>query len=245
MQTQVDALTQNLNALRRAVGQDVFDAPDLYYQDDTTRSLPAPQPSMVIDPALQSRGRSPPKQQHFQGPTSSEYSLGIARSSLRTMGIDDSLEDTANGQDIPLTRFGGPPPEKDPIWSINKDEGLRLCRVYDEEMGSLYPVLDMNKVTRHATLFFTFVDAAIRNNPLLTLGPGYESMQDEETDVLKIVMACAMVLEGSGSSELGKRLIKSVSNTADSRIMGNVTLKDVQILTLIVRSTISFLSNPH
>lgn len=25
---------------------------------------------------------------------------------------------------------------RDPLWSINKDEAIRLCRVYDEEMVS-------------------------------------------------------------------------------------------------------------
>lgn len=153
------------------------------------------------------------------------------------MGIEGGLEEAGNGQrDAVIMPPGGSDrrEEKDPIWSVNKDEALRLCRVYDEEMGSLYPVLDIDKVTRHATLLFTFMDALTRNDRMFLLSPGYESMQDEETDVLKIVMAIAMVVEETGSSVLGKRLIKSVSSTADSRLMGNVTLKDIQILTLIV-----------
>lgn len=154
------------------------------------------------------------------------------------MGIDEGLGESALAhfdlRTIPTDGFDRRQ-EKDPIWSMNKDEALRLCRVYDEEMGSLYPVIDIDKVTRHATLLFTFVDALARNNKMMFIGPGYDSMQDEETDVLKIVMATAMVVEGTGSSELGKRLIKSVSNTADSRLMGNVNLKDIQVLTLIVR----------
>ncbi|KAK3060509.1 hypothetical protein LTR53_020087, partial [Teratosphaeriaceae sp. CCFEE 6253] len=36
--------------------------------------------------------------------------------------------------------------DKDPIWSIAQDEAIRLCHVYEDEMGLMYPVLDIGKV---------------------------------------------------------------------------------------------------
>lgn len=125
-------------------------------------------------------------------------------------------------------------PSKDPIWSLSKVEALRLCRVYDEEMGLIYPILDIEQVTRHAGLLFTFVDAVARNMLIKTLA-GPDTIQDAETDVLKIVLALALVTEGAGGTDLSRRLVQSVRRTAENRLLGEVSIKDVQILTLMVR----------
>ena len=246
LQNQVDALVQNLNALRAALGQDVFPQDALYYNGDQARSLSAPQAPMVIDPALQNRDRLSPKQARFQGPTSSEFSLGLARSSLRTMGItssDDPIDEGLTTQDgsRAASPTSMPVPvhsDKDPIWALSKDEALRLCHVYDDEMGHLYPILDIQQVLRHATLLFTFVDSVSRNLFVSSM-PGADAIQDEHTDILKIVLAIAMVTEGTGRSELGKKLVNSVSTTGDNRLLGNISLKDIQILTLVVGSLMS------
>lgn len=239
LQNQVDELIQSLNALRSTLGQDALNQDALYYNGDQSQSLSASQAPIIIDPALQSRGRPSPKQARFQGPTSSEFSLGLARSSLRTMGItgpDDALEDgltTQEGSRVPSPILKPLHTDKDPIWALSKDEALRLCRVYDDEMGDLYPILDLDQVLRHATLLFTFVDSASRNLFVNSM-PGLDAIQDDETDILKIVLAIAMVTEGTGRSELGSRLVKSVGTTSDNRLLGNVSLKDIQILTLVV-----------
>lgn len=196
---------------------------------------------LAIDPALQGRDTSSPKQTRFHAPTSSDFSLGIARSSLRSMGItaNDDMDEAVLGQDVGHVGSAnggrGAHPSKDPIWSLSKVEALRLCRVYDEEMGLIYPILDIDQIVRHAGLLFTFVDAAARNMLIKTL-EGSDSIQDADTDMLKIVLALALVTEDPGGKELARRLVQSVRRTAENRLLGNVGIKDVQILTLMVRN---------
>jgi hypothetical protein len=43
-----------------------------------------------------------------------------------------------------------------------QDEAIRLCRVYEEEMGIMYPMLDIDKIVRQATLLFTSMESATR-----------------------------------------------------------------------------------
>jgi hypothetical protein len=40
-------------------------------------------------------------------------------------------------------------PMRDPLWSFTKEEMIRLCRVYEEEMGLMYPVVNIEEVILH------------------------------------------------------------------------------------------------
>jgi len=39
---------------------------------------------------------------------------------------------------------------KDPILEVGEEEAIRLCRVYEEEMGLLYPILNIEEIIIHA-----------------------------------------------------------------------------------------------
>jgi hypothetical protein len=39
---------------------------------------------------------------------------------------------------------------------------MRLCKVYEEEVGIMYPVVDITKVISQANLLYTFMEAATR-----------------------------------------------------------------------------------
>lgn len=88
--------------------------------------------------------RSPKKPPQFRGPTSSAFSLNVAKNTLHTMGypgLAEGLDDGLTTQDD--TPAGSPPSQsallpansaRDPLLSLTKDEAVRLCRVYEEEM---------------------------------------------------------------------------------------------------------------
>lgn len=77
------------------------------------------------------------------------------------MGYQGLAEDTVTQDPTPV---GSPPggiqassgmenfngnPCRDPIWALSKDEMVRLCRVYEEEMGIMYPVVNIEEVIIH------------------------------------------------------------------------------------------------
>jgi hypothetical protein len=125
-------------------------------------------------------------------------------------------------------------PDRDPIWAISKDEMVRLCRVYEEEMGLMYPVVNIEHVIIHGTNLYEFIDAALRTGLANPNTPG-KGINDEQSLVLKMVLACAAVVEGNGQSEIGYRLFESVREAAD-RILHSemIEIKSLPLLALVV-----------
>lgn len=122
--------------------------------------------------------------------------------------------------------------QKDPIWSISKEEALRLCRVYEDEMGLMYPVLDVNKVVDYATKLYRFMEAAHRTGLMQQGMPGADSIDDEDTNILKMVLATALTVEASGRSEVGQRLFEYVQPAIDTMLLGAVGVKAIRLLTM-------------
>ena len=70
--------------------------------------------------------------------------------------------------------------DKDPIWSISKEDSIRLCRAYEEDMGLMYPVLDIEKVIAYMEKLYGFM-AAMHRTGLMQQGlPGADSIEDED-----------------------------------------------------------------
>jgi hypothetical protein len=236
LQEQVDNLYANLNALRTS-----GDA--LSYVPPSESSLSVSQPP-PISPA--NRFRPTPKHPSFRGPTSSAFSLDVAKNTLHSMGYQGlGVDEGMTTQDA--TPMASPPamqppttaslsgrPDRDPIWALSKEEVVRLCRVYEEEMGLMYPVVNIEQIIIHATNIYEFIDAALRTGLASLNGPG-KGVHDEQSLVLKMVLACATVVEGNGRSEIGHRLFESVREAADRILHGEaIEVKDLPLLVLVV-----------
>lgn len=198
------------------------------------------------------KGNSQSSQQApFRGPTSDEFNFGVAKSSLQTMGLTghEGIEDGsgAGGVGTADPSPAHSPPmrnraqflttlhaDKDPLWGMSHEEIMRLCSVYEDEMGLMYPVLDINKVTAHATKLYRFMEAAHRTGLMQQGMPGTDSIADEDTNILKMVLASALTVEGSGRSELGRRLFEYVQPAIDDLLLGSVGLKGIRLLTMTV-----------
>jgi hypothetical protein len=245
LQEQVDNLYANMNALR---GDSALTGAD---------SMPYPRPqerSMSMSQHSVSHGESPshgryskptPKHPRFQGPTSSAFSLDVAKTTLHNMGYAalDNVDESILAQDE--TPLGSPPlrpapsrsphPSKDPLWSISRDEAIRLIRVYEEEMGIMYPIIDIEGVVAHTNSLYAFLEAAQRSGLAQMALPGSDEIKDERSNELKMVMACALMVEGSGQSDLGNRLFESVKFAADSILHGEtILIKNLPLLVLCV-----------
>ena len=239
LQEQVDNLYANLNALRTS-------GDSLSYVPPSESSLSVSQPP-PISPA--NRFRPAFKHPSFRGPTSSAFSLNVAKNTLHSMGYQGlGVDEGMTTQDA--TPMASPPamqlptsanlnghPDRDPIWALSKEEVIRLCRVYEEEMGLMYPVVNIEQIIVHATNLYQFIDAALRTGLANFNSPG-KGVHDEQSLVLKMVLACATVVEGNGRSEIGHRLFESVREAAD-RILHSeaIEVKDLPLLAIVVSRT--------
>ncbi|XMA10198.1 hypothetical protein WAI453_002989 [Rhynchosporium graminicola] len=213
LQEQVDSLYASLNALRAA--------------GDNVSFVPPSEGSMSVPPPISpsSRFRPTPKYPSFRGPTSSAFSLDVAKNTLHNMGYQGLGDEGAITTDA--TPMGSPGrresqvlavdtghPSKDPVWAISREEMVRLCRVYEEEMGLMYPVVNIEQIIIHGASLYDFGAAAVRSGIVHPLRPG-QGLHDDQTLVLKMVLACATVVEGHGQSEIAHRLFESVREAAD------------------------------
>ncbi|KAL8677564.1 MAG: hypothetical protein Q9186_006025 [Xanthomendoza sp. 1 TL-2023] len=195
------------------------------------------QPSMIqAQPQGPYHATSPTKaparirHRRFQGPTSSAFNIDVAKSSLQTMGLTDpSLTDphVHEYEELlsrsPQQRHTSNPlaPSqyaKDAIWSITKVEAIRLCRVYDEEIGIMYPMLDIEQIIGKADKLFTFTEPATKTGSIDRSRPSTDSMYGPDINILKMILATALILEGGGQSELGSALFETVKSAGESKL---------------------------
>lgn len=244
LQDQVNTLFTSLNDLRTQKSSLESPGFDNY-------SCNGAQPALM---AMNS-GLSKPRPRHprFHGPTSSAFNFDVARSSLQNMGItpaEDVLPDdltTAHATPAhsppPSAASAIPPihPTKDPIWAIKREEALRLCRVYEEEIGIMYPLVNIAKVTHQTNLLYTFMEAATRTGFTQRVLPGSDTLLDDDTTVLKMILATTLIVEGSGRNELGQQLYLSVKPVIETKLWEPLDVKTIQLYAMVV----GFLPNPE
>lgn len=244
LQAQVETLFATMDSLRSEMtaSQPQID-PALQRHPINLRrsSIAAPPQSPGMLPQSTNHSKQPPPT--FRGPMSSEFNLGVAKHSLRALGITPH-DDACNGFDPPtadVTPIGTPPsqdaplhPTKDPIWHISREEALRLVKVYEDEMHEMYPAVSIPHIVAHVNNLYTYMEAASRNGLVHRAMPGADSIDDDDTNILKLVLATAMMVEGSGKSELGRRMYKNVQPAAAALLSGHAGYKGIQLLALTV-----------
>ncbi|KAF1837184.1 fungal-specific transcription factor-like protein [Decorospora gaudefroyi] len=240
LQQQVDDLFHNLSTLRTQMDLQSNGSIGTPFDHQDYQQTP-----MLPPPSARSRSKSFSKLPRFHGPTSNAFNVGVARSSLKTMGISTGEDGDDEGiVTHDATPRASPPisntmlqkrsmhADKDPIWSISKHEAIRLVHVWHEEMGVMYPILDVPKVLRYTEMLFTFVEAAARSGLMQGALPGSDAMMDEQISVLKLVLAITLVLEGGGKDALGEKLFTNVHRVVDKALTEPVSLQGITLLVL-------------
>ncbi|KAI2629966.1 hypothetical protein GGR54DRAFT_628365 [Hypoxylon sp. NC1633] len=243
LQEQVDALFANMNALRSEALRlaPIQERPPLLLSASSTPSSSSI-PSMT--PINKSADLSQVRQSGFRGPTSTRFNLDVAKNTLHKMGYSNPLDGSeADGlaQESPapspnpaaqlvVTPNG---PARDPLWDYDKDELVRLCRVHDEEIGIMYPVVKIESVIRHAKALSSWMEAARKN---FTVPPYGEDggIKDRNTLLLKVIVSCAMQVEEHGNSEKAQRLFNSARPITDRMLMSDPSdVKNLPLLALV------------
>ncbi|KAI0545150.1 fungal-specific transcription factor domain-containing protein [Xylaria curta] len=236
LQEQVETLFSNLNTLRA----------------ETLRAGPSHQPDRSLTgPSASSTPTSttmtilpPPRQPSvaFRGPTSNRFSLDVAKNTLHKMGYSypsDNADATGHNRETPSTSPKLPPQivpsvdnsTADALWELDKDEMTRLCRIYQEEVGIMYPVLQIDSIINHARTLATWMEAAKKNG----LAGGHNGgINDPNTLLLKIVLCGGLLVEGHGSSAQAQRIFAGIKPIADRMLMSDPpTVQTLPFLALV------------
>lgn len=247
LQEQVDRLMNNMNDLRQET---------LRLAPIQDRILPLPSNAHTPSPSTSSfrslhKAPLPPPPRvppAFNGPTSINFTVDMAKNTLHSLGypnLGDGNEETVgpSGETpaaSPLLRpilappsppFQKPPP--DPLWEFDKNEMIRLCQVHEEEVGIMYPVIQMDTVIEYAKFLATWMDTAKRNGLVPSHGTP-EGINDMKTCVLKIVMCCALVVEEHGNSARATQLYESMRPIIDRKLMSErADVDDMPFMALV------------
>ncbi|KAF5604435.1 transcriptional activator acu-15 [Fusarium pseudoanthophilum] len=169
----------------------------------------------------------------FRGPTSMAFSLDVANNTINNMGykgISDEENPHLNDGMGPMSTR-----PRDPLHEFDKDEMIRLCRLHEEEIGIMYPVLNIQTVISHAKNMATFLETLRQQSPR-------ELVNDDKTLQLKIIMCCALVVEEHGHSDKAIRLFESMETVLNRKLMAEAAdVATLPILALV--AGYRFLSN--
>lgn len=119
----------------------------------------------------------------------------------------------------------------DPLLGINREEAIRLCHVYEEEMGIMYPVLDIETAINQVNALYNHLSPLSSAEQV----PKEEPLSDDDINILKLVFACALTAEANGNSDLAMRIFRGVRDVASDVIWQPPNIKRLVFITLVVR----------
>lgn len=244
LQEQVDTLFANLSSL---LPQQNASNPSHEAMYSTTDGQPVdneqvPPPSSSTEHHRQSFPR-------FHGPTSSAYGFDVANSTLKSMGLTKELTNVDSAVPGDRTATASPQgtvsthPSKDPLWAINQEEAIRLCRIYEEEMGIMYPLFDIEIIVERVKMLWSFLEAALRSG--LGHFPGADAIVDDDTNLIKMVLAAALTVESNGHSDLGQILFEAVKPAVTASFWGPIDMKGLSLICVAVGCPSTMLVDCH
>ncbi|ROW01361.1 hypothetical protein VMCG_05845 [Cytospora schulzeri] len=252
LQEQVDTLFQNMNTLRQETLR-LAPIQDRVLPLPTAASV-TPSPSNTM--SSMHKPDLPPFRAPllFRGPTSASFTVDVAKNTLHNMGYANAEGAEENGIAMEETSGTSPLPSRpsvsetprsgpqDPLWDFDGDEMIRLCRFHEEEVGIMYPVVNINDVMNHANLLANWMESAKKHGFTAAGVSLDEGFNDIKTLTLKIIMCCALVVEEHGYSAKAIRLWDSIQPIADKMLMSDPSdLTNLPFLALV--GGYRFLSN--
>ncbi|CAI7659465.1 unnamed protein product [Penicillium glandicola] len=183
-----------------------------------------------------------PKSPTYVGPTSAEF--GLTRRSLSHQA-SDCAEIDDRGEELDLSTAAPSPtpsergentPLGHPLRSLDADETLRLVQVYEDTVGVMYPCVDLDGVRAYVLEFYRSHDPATTSSSVLSTQAASDQdwFSARDVQVLKTLLATALLVESHGRSERAAQLADSVEDRFASRLkVAEVDMKEILILTLL------------
>jgi hypothetical protein len=231
LQKQVNQIQAGVNSNRTQNYEDVA-----IHESNLTRSH-------GLDVPFSRRRAKQNQKPEFFGPTNSVYGFDVGKSSLKSMGLQADNEPIATEPESVLnTPHLSPKLQarqisllEQTLAELGNDEALRLIGIYSEELFPIYPFLDISQTTSHLQLLQSKIRGASMFGPPSDIH--YSLFDDRDSDILMMVLASALTVEGLGQSTLADKLVDTVeaSRSRRSRSM-QVNIKEILIMTVMVCS---------
>lgn len=208
-------------------------------QSTSNEASPA-QTSQSFQPQSDSSITSP----EFCGPSSSEFTLNVVSGNLKAMGMPAAiLSKSTSAPGCPsssrLAQYG--PFMKvltmDPLWDIKGDDAVDLIDQWCNGVGSLYPVVDRDRMMQTANNVFASLESASRDGVKLAKGSLVETLFNDETNKMKIVLAIGRTLASGGRNDQAQRLFESTTEAVEGLIWNSNGIHGIQLLVLVVSRT--------
>lgn len=211
-------------------------------ETDTTCHVPMTGP----DPITDTLRPSPSESTHAQ--TTSRYTVnpGLASTHMLAQGFSTVDQDAIQSPTFKApTRRGSPPPDgsgltlcggsgPDPLWSISRQEAIRLCGVYEEEIGIAYPHLDIQAVLADVNTLYDALETGARMGFQFRTLPTV--LPEDNVHIIKLCLASALNMETSGISTLSWSLTSSVQAVVHKALWGAINIDTIHVYVLLVRS---------
>lgn len=171
-----------------------------------------------------------------------KFNLSLAQSNLQALGVHPPVDEHITSQlptrassPVTLEHVAGDKARDscDPVWLIRRPEALRLCEVYEDEIGLTYPFLDIHKVRGSINRLYDGLEAGEQNGFAFSPFRNDAIISPDELKITKMVFACALIIETSGSSSLAQRFVTNVKESTYDLIWQDVTIQSVTIYLLI------------
>jgi len=193
-----------------------------------------------------------PQSPSYVGPTSAEFGLdqrahrpfhdefGGHEANSTCMKSED--DDGDNNCPVAQSPPGSATPEKrssrGSLQDLGLEEALRLVQVYEDTVGIMYPCVDLASVRTYAVEFYHSQNSIFPRPPILSSSiSDRDWFHARDIQILKILLATALLVETHGQSERAAELADSVEDLFASRLkVAQVDMKECMILTLLVRS---------
>ena len=218
-----------------------------------------PSKDTVLSASGLGRILNPPKSPPYVGPTSSEFGLSESarrhREELRNGSgqgsgeVDDTGASEEEGEPLRKSDNGSNSIDQvqsgDPLISMGLEEALRLIGVYEDAVGIMYPCVDLESVRDYAKVFYDAGSMGMHPKRLSTAHSTSDNDEQDDQDwfyardiqVLKLILAIALLAESHGRSEGAAMLADSVEDKFAGRLkIAKIDMKETLILALLVSS---------
>jgi len=209
-------------------------------ESSSPQSIATPKSS---EPSGLHRILNAPKSPHYIGPTSAEF--GLHQHQNASAANDDN-----NAEDVGISATPSPAASDVegnlPVastanaLSLSLEDTLNLVQIYEDSVGIMYPCVDLDSVREYVHEYYRTNGIYAINSASKALAqdaPDQDWFTARDIQVLKIILATALLAESHGRSEFAAQLADSVEDRFASRFkVAEVDMKEIVIMTLLVCS---------
>lgn len=124
------------------------------------------------------------------------------------------------------------------ICGIDVEEAKRLIQLYDDIVGSMYPIVDIASLYAQADQLFAASPpggSLPRRHSLRSSNPARLQLDKTDINIIRMVLAIALLGEGRGASNVALQLYTSLYNDIEKILWGDdVRVGDLKLLALVV-----------